>query len=95
MTNIFVGNLSFQTTQDELHALFAPYGNVERVNIITDRDSGSKKHYGVTDGWRHLQFPVFPGPPGKAGNPRRGSGLIRMNYGGSDLRDLNRVQTSG
>jgi cold-inducible RNA-binding protein len=34
--NIFVGNLSFQTTQDELHAAFAQYGNVERVNIVTN-----------------------------------------------------------
>ena len=39
--NIFVGNLSFQTTQDELHAAFAQYGNVDRVNIVTDRDTGS------------------------------------------------------
>ena len=38
--NIFVGNLSFQTTQDELHAAFAQYGNVDRVNIVTDRDTG-------------------------------------------------------
>ena len=33
MTNIFVGNLSFQTTQDELASAFASYGTVERVNI--------------------------------------------------------------
>ena len=45
MTNIFVGNLSFQTTQDELLATFSQYGNVERVNIVTDRDSGQSRGF--------------------------------------------------
>src|SRR3954453_23870241 len=47
--NIFVGNLSFQTTQDELHAAFAAYGNVERVNIITDRDSGQPRGFAFVE----------------------------------------------
>jgi RNA recognition motif-containing protein len=53
MTNIFVGNLSFQTNQDELLAAFSQYGNVERVNIITDRDSGQPRGFAfveMTDG---------------------------------------------
>lgn len=45
MTNIFVGNLSYQTTQDELYAAFAYYGGVERVNIVTDRDSGQPRGF--------------------------------------------------
>ncbi|MBI1897375.1 MAG: RNA-binding protein [Acidobacteria bacterium] len=45
MTNIFVGNLSFQTTQEELHAAFSGYGTVERVNIVTDRDSGQSRGF--------------------------------------------------
>jgi cold-inducible RNA-binding protein len=45
MTNIFVGNLSYQTTQEELHAAFAQYGNVERVNIVTDRDTGQPRGF--------------------------------------------------
>ncbi len=49
MTNIFVGNLSYQTTQDELHAAFAYYGNVERVNIITDRDSGQPRGFAFVE----------------------------------------------
>jgi RNA recognition motif-containing protein len=40
MTNIYVGNLSFQTTQDDLHAAFSQFGNVDRVNMVTDRDTG-------------------------------------------------------
>lgn len=49
MTNIFVGNLSFKTTQDELHAAFASYGSVERVNIVTDRDSGQPRGFAFVE----------------------------------------------
>ena len=45
MTNIFVGNLSYQTTQQDLDAAFAAYGTVERVNIVTDRDSGQPRGF--------------------------------------------------
>jgi len=45
VTNIFVGNLSFRTTQDDLLATFSQYGNVERVNIVTDRDSGQSRGF--------------------------------------------------
>jgi cold-inducible RNA-binding protein len=49
MTNIFVGNLSFQTTQEDLLATFSQYGNVERVNIITDRDSGQPRGFAFVE----------------------------------------------
>ncbi len=49
MTNIFVGNLSFQTTQDDLLATFSQYGNVERVNIVTDRDSGQSRGFAFVE----------------------------------------------
>jgi cold-inducible RNA-binding protein len=49
MTNIFVGNLSFQTTQDELQAAFAQYGSVERVNIVTDRDTGQPRGFAFVE----------------------------------------------
>jgi RNA recognition motif-containing protein len=49
MTNIFVGNLSFQTSQDELTAAFAAYGNVERVNVVTDRDSGQPRGFAFVE----------------------------------------------
>jgi len=45
MTNIFVGNLSYQTTQEDLLAAFSAYGNVERVNIVTDRDTGQPRGF--------------------------------------------------
>ncbi len=49
VTNIFVGNLSYRTTQDELHSVFAQYGNVERVNIVTDRDSGQPRGFAFVE----------------------------------------------
>lgn len=49
MTNIFVGNLSYQTTQDDLHAAFATYGSVERVNIVTDRDTGQARGFAFVE----------------------------------------------
>ncbi|PYT19257.1 MAG: RNA-binding protein [Acidobacteria bacterium] len=49
MSNIFVGNLSYQTTQDDLHAAFSQYGNVERVNIVTDRDTGQPRGFAFVE----------------------------------------------
>lgn len=49
MTNIFVGNLSYQTTQDELYSAFAAFGQVERVSIVTDRDSGQSRGFAFVE----------------------------------------------
>lgn len=49
MTNLFVGNLSFQTTQDELRQVFEHYGAVERVNVVTDRDSGQSRGFAFVE----------------------------------------------
>jgi cold-inducible RNA-binding protein len=49
MPNIFVGNLSYQTTQQDLDAAFAAYGTVERVNIVTDRDSGQPRGFAFVE----------------------------------------------
>ena len=43
---IYVGNLAFQTTETELSDLFTPFGEVESVSIITDRDTGRSKGFG-------------------------------------------------
>jgi cold-inducible RNA-binding protein len=43
---IFVGNLSFNTTENDLNNLFAQVGTVEAVSIITDRDTGRSKGFG-------------------------------------------------
>ena len=49
MVNIFVGNLSYQTTQDDLHVAFAQFGNVERVQIITDRATGQPRGFAFVE----------------------------------------------
>jgi RNA recognition motif-containing protein len=49
MKNIFVGNLSFGATEADVRSLFEPYGNIERVNLITDRDTGQSRGFGFVE----------------------------------------------
>ena len=46
---LYVGNLSFQTTEDELSNLFTQVGGVESVRIITDRDTGRSRGFGFIE----------------------------------------------
>jgi cold-inducible RNA-binding protein len=46
---IYVGNLSYQTTESDLTNLFEQVGQVESVNIITDRDTGRSKGFGFVE----------------------------------------------
>src|SRR5215467_15241229 len=46
---IYVGNLSYHTTENDLATLFEQVGQVESVNIITDRDSGRSKGFGFVE----------------------------------------------
>jgi len=43
---LYVGNLSFQTTESDIRSTFEACGSVESVTIITDRDSGRSKGFG-------------------------------------------------
>jgi cold-inducible RNA-binding protein len=49
VTNIYVGNLSFQTTQDDLTSIFSQYGAVERVNLVTDRMTGQPRGFAFVE----------------------------------------------
>ena len=49
MTNIFVGNLSYQTGQQELEAAFAAYGQVDRVSVVTDRETGQPRGFAFVE----------------------------------------------
>jgi RNA recognition motif-containing protein len=49
MKNIFVGNLSFTATEDGVRSMFEAYGAVERVSIVTDRDTGQPKGFGFVE----------------------------------------------
>ncbi|MGB0387056.1 MAG: RNA recognition motif domain-containing protein [Ardenticatenaceae bacterium] len=47
--NIYVGNLNFRTEEPDLRAAFAAYGEVDTVNIITDRDTGRARGFGFVE----------------------------------------------
>jgi RNA recognition motif-containing protein len=47
--NIFVGNLSFEATEGTVRSLFEQYGTVDRVNIVTDRDTGRARGFGFVE----------------------------------------------
>jgi cold-inducible RNA-binding protein len=49
MKNIFVGNLNFGATEDAVRSLFESYGTVERVSIVTDRDTGQPRGFGFVE----------------------------------------------
>src|ERR1700734_2970841 len=49
MKNIFVGNLSFGTTEATLRSMFDSYGTVDRVNIVTDRDTGQARGFAFVE----------------------------------------------
>jgi cold-inducible RNA-binding protein len=49
MKNIFVGNLSFKTTEDEIRSLFQAHGTVDRVNVVTDRDTGQARGFAFVE----------------------------------------------
>ncbi len=46
---LYVGNLSYNTTDATLNELFAPFGQVESARVITDRDSGTSKGFGFVE----------------------------------------------
>ena len=48
-TSIFVGNLPYSASEEQLQTLFGAYGTVERVNLITDRDTGRLKGFGFVE----------------------------------------------
>ena len=48
-TNIYVGNLSYQTDDRELEDLFAPYGDIASARVITDRETGRSKGFGFVE----------------------------------------------
>jgi RNA recognition motif-containing protein len=49
MKNIFVGNLSFGATEGAVRSMFEAYGTVERVSIVTDRDTGQARGFGFVE----------------------------------------------
>jgi RNA recognition motif-containing protein len=49
MKKIFVGNLSFNATEDAVQSMFAAYGTVDSVSLVTDRDTGQARGFGFVE----------------------------------------------
>lgn len=49
MKNIYVGNLDFGATEEEVRALFEPHGAVEKVTLVRDRDSGQSRGFAFVE----------------------------------------------
>jgi|SRR6185295_15406147 len=49
MKNIFVGNLDFGATESSVRSLFEPYGQVDRVNVVTDRETGRSRGFAFVE----------------------------------------------
>ena len=49
MKNIYVGNISFQTSEQDLDAAFSAYGQVDRVQIVKDRDTGQSRGFAFVE----------------------------------------------
>ena len=49
MKNIFVGNLDFAATESSIRSLFEPYGSVDRVNLVTDRETGRSRGFAFVE----------------------------------------------
>jgi RNA recognition motif-containing protein len=49
VTKLYVGNLPFSATDDSVRALFSKYGTVEKVSLITDRETGRPRGFGFVE----------------------------------------------
>ncbi len=48
-TNLYVGNLPFNTTSDQLEALFGEHGTVTRAQVVSDRETGRSRGFGFVE----------------------------------------------
>jgi RNA recognition motif-containing protein len=49
MSNLYVGNLTFNTSSSDLESLFATHGEVSKAQVITDRDNGRSRGFGFVE----------------------------------------------
>ncbi len=78
MTKLYVGNLPFTATEDAVRALFAQHGTVEKLSLITDRETGSPRGFGFVE-------------MGNADAARAVQALNGTDFGGRPLR-INEAQ---
>jgi cold-inducible RNA-binding protein len=49
MKNLYVGNLAFGTTEEQLREMFQPYGAIEKINVVRDQDSGQPRGFAFVE----------------------------------------------
>jgi RNA recognition motif-containing protein len=49
MTKLYVGNLPFSVTEEAVRNLFTPHGTVEKISLISDRDTGRPRGFGFVE----------------------------------------------
>ena len=108
MKNLYVGNLPHSTTETELRTLFQPHGEVEKVSLVTDRDTGRSRGFAFVEmanaGEAEKAIAALNGSElggrtltineakPKAERPRGGGGGRRFGGGGGGGRDDYRGQ---
>ena len=91
MTKLYVGNLPFSATEDQVRALFATHGTVDKVSLVNDRETGRPRGFGfvempnadATRAMQALDGKDFGGRPLKVNEAQeRERGAPRGNFGG-------------
>ena len=94
MKNIFVGNLSFNSTEGSVRSLFEEFGVVDRVNLVTDRDTGRARGFGFVemgnDGEGELAISGLNGRNLDGRTLNVNEAKPRENRGGGGFRQANR-----
>ena len=88
---MFVGNLSFQTTESDVRSAFEQYGTVESVAIITDRDTGRSKGFGFVEMSEEDANKAIAGLSGSQLNGRaltvnEAKPMVKRDFGGGGSR---------
>ena len=91
MKKLFVGNLSFQTTESDVRSAFEQYGTVESVAIITDRDTGRSKGFGFVEMSEEDANKAIAGLSGSELNGRaltvnEAKPMVKRDFGGGGSR---------
>ena len=92
---LFVGNLSFQTTEGDITSTFGQYGAVESVSIITDRDTGRSKGFGfvvMEEGGADKAIATLNGSQlnGRTLTVNEAKPMVRRDFGSGDRRGARR-----
>jgi RNA recognition motif-containing protein len=95
VTKLYVGNLPFSATEDQVRALFATHGTVDKVSLVNDRETGRPRGFGfvempnadATRAMQALDGKDFNGRPLKVNEAQeRDRGAPRGNFGGGGGR---------